>query len=189
MRNAASREAARERHLWMLYGMIRQGMRSGELRSGEASRGIAGRASEIHRQSVCRWRGRLWTLIPANEPRNPRPFAAGNNSRRLLNRNRKCSVPAMSCGIHYTPKNGSWLNMAEIELGILGRQYLDCRIPDRNKLTDEVAAWQRSRNQSRSKVDWQFTADDARIKLKRLYPIAETNDSQTSPRNLKWPDH
>jgi hypothetical protein len=81
--------------------------------------------------------------------------------------------------IHYTPKHGSWLNMAEIELGILGRQCLDRRIPDRNKLTDEVDAWQRNRNQSQSKVEWQFTTADARIKLKRLYPITQTNTSLT----------
>jgi hypothetical protein len=81
--------------------------------------------------------------------------------------------------IHYTPKHGSWLNMAEIELGILGRQCLDRRIPDRVKLTDEVAAWQRNRNQSQSKVDWQFTTTDARIKLKRLYPITQNNESIT----------
>jgi len=80
--------------------------------------------------------------------------------------------------IHYTPKHGSWLNMAEIELGILGRQCLDRRIPDREKLKHEVSAWQQRRNESLAKVDWQFTTSDARIKLKRLYPITETIDSK-----------
>ena len=75
--------------------------------------------------------------------------------------------------IHYTPKHGSWLNMAEIELGILGKQCLDRRIPDRETLRHEVAAWQRRRNQQQSRVNWQFTTADARVKLKRLYPTTE----------------
>lgn len=72
--------------------------------------------------------------------------------------------------IHYTPKHGSWLNMAEIELSVLTRQCLDRRIPDRETLTSEVEAWSSRRNASRSCVDWRFTSRDARIKLKRLYP-------------------
>lgn len=73
--------------------------------------------------------------------------------------------------VHYTPKHGSWLNMAETELGILARQCLDRRLPDRPKLTREVAAWERSRNEMESQIDWQFTTADARVKLKRLYPV------------------
>jgi hypothetical protein len=72
--------------------------------------------------------------------------------------------------IHYTPKHGSWLNIAEIELSVLSRQCLDRRIPDRDALTDEVAAWQSDRNADQGHVNWRFTADDARIKLKHLYP-------------------
>ena len=72
--------------------------------------------------------------------------------------------------IHYTPKHGSWLNMAEIELGVLTRQCLDRRIPDKATLASEVAAWQRRRNTVKAKIDWRFTNDEARIKLKRLYP-------------------
>ncbi len=71
---------------------------------------------------------------------------------------------------HYTPKHGSWLNMAEIELSVLTRQCLDRRIPDKDVLTEEVAAWEKRRNQNSSPVDWRFTTEDARIKLKRLYP-------------------
>ena len=71
---------------------------------------------------------------------------------------------------HYTPKHGSWLNMAEIEFGILQRQCLDRRIPDQQTLRDEVAAWQQRRNREAVAVDWRFTTEDARIKLKRLYP-------------------
>jgi hypothetical protein len=72
--------------------------------------------------------------------------------------------------IHYTPKHGSWLNMAETELSVLVRQCLDRRMPDPTTLAQEVAAWQRQRNAATCRVDWQFTTRDARIKLKRLYP-------------------
>ena len=72
--------------------------------------------------------------------------------------------------IHYTPKHGSWLNMAEIELSVLGRQCLSRRIPDQPKLRREVAAWEETRNTKASTIDWRFTTDGARIRLKRLYP-------------------
>jgi len=72
--------------------------------------------------------------------------------------------------IHYTPKHGSWLNMAETELSILSGQCLDRRIESKEIMTREVAAWERDRNTNESKIDWQFTTADARIKLKRLYP-------------------
>ena len=72
--------------------------------------------------------------------------------------------------IHYTPKHGSWLNMAEIEIGVMARQCLDRRIPDRSVLRREAAAWQTQRNQDAVRVDWRFTTADARIKLKSLYP-------------------
>jgi hypothetical protein len=71
---------------------------------------------------------------------------------------------------HYTPKHGSWLDMAESELGVLSSQCLDRRIPDKDSLINEVAAWQAHRNKHNAKAIWQFTNDDARIKLKHLYP-------------------
>ena len=71
---------------------------------------------------------------------------------------------------HYTPKHGSWLNMAEIELSILSRQCLERRIPDGPALVREIEAWQADRNNRASKVQWQFTTKDARVKLRRLYP-------------------
>lgn len=71
---------------------------------------------------------------------------------------------------HYTPKHGSWLNIAEIELNVLQKQCLDRRIADKPSLIHEVAAWNRERNQRAAVVNWQFRTDDARIKLKRLYP-------------------
>jgi len=73
--------------------------------------------------------------------------------------------------IHYTPKHGSWLNMAEIELRVLTSQCLKRRIPDLKSLAGEVGAWQSERNASGARVEWRFTTTDARIKLKRLYPI------------------
>jgi hypothetical protein len=75
--------------------------------------------------------------------------------------------------LHYTPKHGSWLNMAEIELSALVRQCLDRRIPDKEKMIAEVKAWQDQRNSEVVKVHWQFTTADARIKLKSLYPKIE----------------
>src|SRR6202020_2669201 len=71
---------------------------------------------------------------------------------------------------HYTPKHGSWLDMAESELSVLSIQCLDRRIADKQNLTDEVLAWEDSRSSKHAKADWQFTTADARIKLKRLYP-------------------
>jgi hypothetical protein len=72
--------------------------------------------------------------------------------------------------IHYTPKHGSWLNMAEIELSVLHRQCLKGRIPDQVALIDMVTAWEARRNGLGASVQWRFTTDDARIKLHRLYP-------------------
>ena len=72
--------------------------------------------------------------------------------------------------IHYTPKHGSWLNIAEIELSVLKGQCLDRRIPEIEIMRKEVNAWECHRNNRKSKINWQFTSDDARIKLRRLYP-------------------
>ena len=74
---------------------------------------------------------------------------------------------------HYTPKHGSWLDMAESELGVLATQCLDRRIPDKETLTREIAAWVKNRNVHHAKADWQFTTADARVKLKKLYPQFE----------------
>jgi hypothetical protein len=74
---------------------------------------------------------------------------------------------------HYTPKHGSWLNLAEVELSVLARQCLDRRIPDRETLAGEVAAWEAKRNAAGVTANWQFTTADARIKLKKLYPTVQ----------------
>ena len=73
----------------------------------------------------------------------------------------------------YTPKHGSWLNMAEIELSVLSRDCLCRRIPDQETLKHEIQAWQTRRNEKLATVQWRFTTDDARIKLKKLYPSIE----------------
>jgi hypothetical protein len=73
--------------------------------------------------------------------------------------------------IHHTPKHGSWLNMAEIELSVLSRQCLDRRIETREELVREVAAWEEERNERGVEIQWRFTTADARIKLRRLYPV------------------
>lgn len=75
---------------------------------------------------------------------------------------------------HYTPKHGSWLNMAEIELSVLQRQCLDRRIPDQATLKAEIAAWEQQRNEEKATIDWRFSITDAREKLKRLYPSLST---------------
>lgn len=71
---------------------------------------------------------------------------------------------------HYTPKHGSWLNMAEIEFSLLSRQCMNDRMADRGYLVQEVAAWVKQRNMKNSEMNWRFTTEDARIKLKHLYP-------------------
>jgi hypothetical protein len=72
--------------------------------------------------------------------------------------------------IHYTPKHGSWLNMAELEIGVMSRQCLDQRIPTMEKMNAEVQAWVRQRNNHKATVRWQFRTADARVKLQHLYP-------------------
>ena len=71
---------------------------------------------------------------------------------------------------HYTPKHGSWLDLAESELGVLSSQCLDRRIPDKPTLIDEIAAWEHDRNVRHTKANWHFTTANARIKLRHLYP-------------------
>ncbi len=86
----------------------------------------------------------------------------------------KARALAMRLEIHYTPKHGSWLNVAEIELSVFTRQCLDRRIPDTETLRQEAQAWYQERNDHQKGVDWQFTTANARIRLKRLYPQIKT---------------
>ena len=76
--------------------------------------------------------------------------------------------------VHHTPKHGSWLNMAETELSVLGGQCLDRRIGEKETLRSEVTARENARNSAKCRVDWQFTTADARVTLKRLYPTIQT---------------
>lgn len=80
---------------------------------------------------------------------------------------------AAKLAFHSTPRHASWLNMAELELSVLARQCLNRRIPDRETLAREVAAWEARRNAAGVKADWQFTTADARVKLKKLYPTIQ----------------
>jgi hypothetical protein len=82
----------------------------------------------------------------------------------------EASSLAQRLEIHHTPKHGSWLNIAEIELSALTRQCLNRRIGNIDTLNTELAAWQTATNTQRRQVDWQFTTDDARVKLRHLYP-------------------
>jgi hypothetical protein len=75
--------------------------------------------------------------------------------------------------IHYTPKHGSWLNMAEIEFSILSKQCLDRRIPDQQSMKKEISIWEKERNGHSTPMKWRFTTEDARIKLAKLYPTIE----------------
>ena len=83
----------------------------------------------------------------------------------------KARALAKRLEIHYTPKHGSWLDMAEIQISVLARQCLSRRIPTLQNVNQEIAAWETDRLSSPVKVNWQFTTDDARIKLKHLYPV------------------
>jgi hypothetical protein len=131
-------------------------------------------ALQISRSTVARVRERFaWEGLEAalvhRRPKATKPKKldgalyeafAPTEARRLLER----------LEIHYTPKHGSWLNMAEIELSVLARQCLDRRIADRQTLAEEVGAWEAERNAYDSSIDWRFTTQEARIKLKHLYP-------------------
>jgi 3-methyladenine DNA glycosylase AlkC len=100
-----------------------------------------------------------------------RSSSVNSLARRILNR----------LAFHYTPKHGSWLNMAEIELSVLSKQCLDPRIPDADTLKTEVAAWEMQRNQTANTIDWRFTTQDARIKLKHLYPSFQARLTYRTP--------
>jgi len=79
---------------------------------------------------------------------------------------------------HYTPKHASWLNMVEIEIGVMVGQCLDRRIPDKATLVAEVASWERRRNDEKARINWMFTIDRARVKLRRAYPMSADQPAQ-----------
>src|SRR5215469_7288167 len=88
-------------------------------------------------------------------------------ARRLLNR----------LEFHYVPKHASWLNMVEIEIGVLRSQCLDRRIDSKERLVSEIAAWERQRNASRARIKWMFTTEKARAKMRRAYPKLQSKES------------
>lgn len=102
----------------------------------------------------------VWDNLNTHTPASLYKAFAPAEARRLLDR----------LEIHYTPKHGSWLNIAEIELSVLTKQCLNRRIPEIETLRRETTAWAEQRNQEQAGVDWQFTTEAARVKLKRLYP-------------------
>lgn len=123
------------------------------------------------------WAGQIRRLLEADYPQAERVVLVMDN----LNTHGVASLyeafaPEVAWGlarrleIHHTPKHGSWLNIAEIELGVLSRQCLDRRMDRIETVQQECATWDRQRNAQQKGVDWRFTTADARIKLKRLYP-------------------
>ncbi len=135
------------------------------------------RVAVTDRRTRCDWADQIRTLLEVQYPRAERVTLVMDN----LNIHSQASLyeafePAEArrlidrLEVVYTPKHGSWLNMAEIELSGLSRQCLGDRVPEKPTLVANVARWQKNRNASRAKIDWQFTTADARIKLRRLYP-------------------
>jgi hypothetical protein len=124
---------------------------------------------------ICFWRNYLKSLIPLSDlpvrAQSPPCFSwkislfleekQGSAARRILRR----------LEFHYTPKHASWLNMVEIEIGVLRGQCLDRRIDDPKRLISEIAAWERQRNAAGARIKWMFTTDKARAKMGRAYPV------------------
>ena len=140
------------------------------------------RAEVTDRRTKVDWAGQVKKLVDEDYPDRDRIVLVMDN----LNTHHPASLyeafePAEArriaerLEIHHTPKHGSWLNMAEIEIGVLARQCLDRRIPDQETLRREVDAWQDQRNRDMARVDWRFTTNDARIKLKSLYPAIQNS--------------
>lgn len=135
------------------------------------------KANITDRRTRCDWAGQIKDLVDVHYPTAKKITLVQDN----LNTHHPSSLyeafaPAEArrlidhLEMVYTPKHGSWLNIAEIELGVLNRQCMDERIGEKTQLVQEVSAWEDRRNGETAKIDWQFTTDDARIKLRRLYP-------------------
>ncbi len=135
------------------------------------------RVAVTNRRTKCDWAEQIRVLLDVQYPRAERVTLVMDN----LNTHSPASLyEAFEAGqarrlidrleLVYTPKHGSWLNMAEIELCVLSRQCMGGRVPDQPTLVASVERWQKDRNASRATIDWQFTTADARIKLRRLYP-------------------
>jgi hypothetical protein len=135
------------------------------------------RVTVTERRTKVDWAEQIWQLVEVDYPEAERIVLVLDN----LNTHTPGALyerfPAATARrlaskleLHHTPKHGSWLNMAEIELSVLSRQCLARRVPDRSVLVQEVDAWVAERNAKGAPIDWRFTTEDARIKLRRLYP-------------------
>jgi hypothetical protein len=135
------------------------------------------KANVTDRRTRCDWAGQIQELVDVHYPQAEKITLVQDN----LNTHHPSSLyeafaPAEArrliekLEIVYTPKHGSWLNIAEIELGVLNRQCMDERIGEKTDLVENVRAWEERRNGETARIDWQFTTADARIKLRRLYP-------------------
>lgn len=135
------------------------------------------KANITDRRTRCDWAQQVKELVDIHYPKAETITLVQDN----LNTHHPCSLYEAfapqearrlidKLEIVYTPKHGSWLNIAEIELGILNRQCMDKRIGEKSELVRQADAWEQHRNSETTKIDWQFTTDDARIKLRRLYP-------------------
>jgi len=140
---------------------------------------LAGRrgVAVTDRRTKCDWAEQVRTLLDVHYPRAQRvTLVMDNLNTHSLASLYEAFVPSEArrlierLDVVYTPKHGSWLNMAEIELGVLSRQCMGGRVPDKPTLAIAVESWQKNRNTSRATIDWQFKTSDARIKLRRLYP-------------------
>jgi DDE superfamily endonuclease len=135
------------------------------------------RVAVTDRRTKCDWAEQIRTLLNEHYPRAARvTLVLDNLNTHSLSSLYEAFEPAEArrlierLEVVYTPKHGSWLNMAEIELSVLSRQCMGDRVPDQTALVSSVDQWQRDRNARRATIDWQFTTADARIKLRRLYP-------------------
>jgi len=136
-------------------------------------------AEAFHRRTKIDWANRIKWLLDEEYPEAEKIVLVMDNLNTHTIASLYDAFPpeeafrlAQRLEIHFTPKHGSWLNIAEVELAAMAAQCLgQRRIPDLETLNGELAAWYTRRNQSQKGVDWQFTTTDARIKLKRLYPL------------------
>ena len=135
------------------------------------------KANVTDRRTRCDWAGQIQELVDVRYPQAEKITLVQDN----LNTHHPASLYEAfapeearrlieKLEIVYTPKHGSWLNIAEIELGVLNRQCMDERIGEKAELAENVRAWEERRNGETARIDWQFTTADARIKLRRLYP-------------------
>lgn len=150
---------------WLGWRHVKVTERKGNVDFAECMRDLV----DIHFADADRIRGVMDNLSTHRPGALYKAFPAAE-ARRILRR----------IAFHYTPKHGSWLNMAEIEIGIMNRQCLDRRIPTRELMTSEVAAWERERNDKKATINWMFDVAAARKKLRRAYPdLAEKPATET----------